>query len=1153
MYIDNIENNQIIYTQPVNQDNPSGYYIEKIVQNPFENANPNYIINQNEIINGSFYSSGFEANSLNELIQESVTSLAREINSHSLNADIELITDEMANLSLPESVGGLEAFHSNKHDNNIRENAFKAFEQIDEIIGTTISILDKNQLLEIEDILHALSLSYLNASYLTDYHSFDSLSNHIKKMNKEAQGVILSELKALGRLNELTLILKKHLVDLLNYLEFAKSKGYIQDFDIKKERLSYLIDLSEDFFQNIEKNQKNYLHEFFSDPNKSREQYLLQTIKALYANELKKIESCLSFLVRDLKILLNEPEKYSNDLNDPSLSFPSLKDKKVVIFTCSYGTGHKVTASAIKQQLDKVQAKSSIYDLSTGPLLGRDRIRQIFKTFGISYDDHLPNSVDLFNEILRNQLYFLMNTKDKIDLFIRKMLDISGKDGVAAAAGILNNSWEKTQIREILLLERPDHIITTYHMDLNPILEVTEELGIPILHIPTDYNMKCWEVFGQIPPSYPHFKSLVPNYGIEETYQSKEPLTENQIVDGVGIPLRMEFSSFLTQEEARIYRERHDIKDDEKVLYLSAGGNGQNLPHPEFLANSKTWDIPLRIEVIAGKNRQFVEHLQKNLKAQDGNPLLLKGKNPYVTIEIIANPDPGKKGTDQEFFISADEISRILDITDASIAKAGGLSVSELLFKGIPILFDQRKNPFSWELFNIEVAVNQKMGLSNFNLKYLEEDLKAILEIPKNRNENFFFEKSQEILCETIQSQIEIAEQDQGIVLRRGYLISNSKEDKEEIGQKERDKDESTSNHLPKEIDTSENYDKESHSSILTKPLQYENSGKGVVDTAINFVKNIFEALKPGKEKQLGVIASLAAQDISQMSQQELDEDWKLGSYFGEIKVITGNKEGERFKRCRQELASIGLKENDYTVFPGVNGADLDPAIWKRAYNWNPRDTIKEKQGRMGCFMAHYNAIKDSADRLKNARDNLEKLKKEPGVSRELIENAQAEIKKYSSVLIIEDNNGFGKVTGDHTATLEGSGKRMREILQELPDDWDMFYFIVMADDWGPSVVVSQNLLKLKYGVVTKCYAVNAKMYSTILKQFDNVLEKEKTIYPVDHVLASLQKSHKCYAPKYESIAYRFGSVSEVQQTIEIKNWQPAIVRMQKESFWNIF
>lgn len=1077
------------------------------------------------------------------------------------STDVDLIAEEMIKfLSLFSEETQAKWVHSNHEDDTVRQAALNVFRQINDIISTKKN--NSQYLQQIKAVLQGLAKTYRDNLFFIECHSFEYFSSLIEQIDSQALPDILEKLQAFGNLNSSIVSLKIHFEEILNYLENVRQTGGANNNREVVENIEPLVTIVQKFLRKIETKRQRNAKAFFSEfKEKSLAQEALQTLNSLYIHELNKLAHSLNLLHESFQSLEGKNSSNKDDTvlvelkDNQQMLLPNLKNKKFVIFTCSYGTGHKVTASAIQQTLKYAHAESVIYDLSTGALLGKDRWRQLFKTLGINYNDHPMTAVDVFNEILRNQWYFIVNTKDAIDLFIRNILDISGKDGVTPAIGVEKNSWERTQLRELLMLEKPDQIITTYHMDLNPIYEAAIELGIPILHVPTDYNMKFWEVFDKTRPAYSHFKTAVPNYEIEQTLNTKTPVAEDQLVEQIGIPLRSEFYSFLNEAEKLQFRHSRGINNDEKILFLSAGGNGQSLPHPQQLAHSTTWNIPTRILVIAGKNRDFVTHLQKNLTAQDGNPLLLKGKNAHVTIEIVANPDPSKVGTEAEFFIQADLLSKLLDISDASIAKAGGLSVAELLFKGVPILFDHRVNPFSWELFNIEVIVNQLMGISNFNLNELERDLQLVFQVPKEKNKHFYFEYSREFLCYALVDQMRAAEVDAAMAKRKQHFLV--------------DYTGAPINTVPLvHPSESDSHPQADASDPLSQRHPSDSSGVSA-PTASDLppfpVGNV-AGVGSKKDKKKTVfsfppssISSVAQQDLSQLSEHELDTDWNLGSYFGEIKVITGNPGSDRFKRCRQELAGVGLSEEDYTVFPGVNGSTLPPSIWQRADNWDNNDTDKQKQGRMGCFMAHYNAIKDSADRLKMARERLETLSSLPYANPELIQQAQADVVKYSSVLIIEDNNGFGRVTGDHEATLEGVGKKMRNTLKELPDNWDMFYFMTMADDWTPSFQVSPNLLRLNYGVLTKCYAVNAKMYPVILEHFEQLLQSNEKIHPVDHILAKLHHNYRCYAPKNEALTYRFGSASEVQnigQTVEIKNWQPSVNRIiaipfDIPPFWN--
>lgn len=640
--------------------------------------------------------------------------------------DLDCLTQEIANLlylTTNQELNINKLLRKPKYQNLV--SSIHIHEQIIRHLDSS-SYYDKKFILALKELLNSLSTVHLESSNIALFHSYKSLHVRLSKARPEHLNLTLQALRELNQLNSSTLLLEIYLNEFLVHLDALKANKLIQ------ERLNILLNKLESLSLQLQQQRQKASNLYFVQlKDKSVEEHLLQTIKALQINCLYPIEN----------LLIKLENRY--------------KKPQVIIFTCSYGTGHKVTAAAIQETLKSAKIDSIIIDLSTGALLGRDRIHKIFKVCGINYNDHPLNSVDVFNEILKNQFYSIINTKDSIDLFIRKMLDIHGKSGVAPRSSVYKNSWEKTQLRDLLLMQQPNHIITTYHMDLNPILEVAEELNLPLLHIPTDYNMKYDEVFGTTPTSYPHFRSLIPNSSVPATLTTQYPLPDKCFVQNIGIPLRTPFYQSLERKQAKTYRKKLNLKSNEKVLFLSTGGNGQHLPHPELLANSTTWNMPLRLEIIVGKNKEFVEYLQNKLVQVDNNPFLLRGQNPYVTVEIVVNPDPAARGTDREFYISANEISKIMDISDAAIAKAGGLSTAELLFKGIPILFDQRVRPFSWELFNIQVVTAAGRGLSNYNTKTLEQDLLHLLAIPKEIDCRFHFENGPEMLINTILEQIQ--------------------------------------------------------------------------------------------------------------------------------------------------------------------------------------------------------------------------------------------------------------------------------------------------------------------------------------------------------------------------------------------------------------
>lgn len=279
-----------------------------------------------------------------------------------------------------------------------------------------------------------------------------------------------------------------------------------------------------------------------------------------------------------------------------------------------------------------------------------------------------------------------------------------------------------------------------------------------------------------------------------------------------------------------------------------------------------------------------------------------------------------------------------------------------------------------------------------------------------------------------------------------------------------------------------------------------------------------------------------ATKELAELDDAYMDSHWNLLQYFGHIKVLSTDTKAKRFERFAEEMEKIG--NDDYEVVLGPQGETLDPALWSRMVNWDRQlsadDLKKRHQGQTGCYMAHYMAIKGTVDAYKNAQKELANLTPE---------EQSAKIKRLSSVLIIEDNNGFGRVTGPHSATLQGMGRQFRLAMQDLPENWDMFYFMAMLD----AKKFTDNLAQLKYGLVTKCYAINASIYDRIIEAFDI-----QELKPVDHVIASLHATSNSYVAT-PPLTYRFASKSLVGGDLGRKetaqNWQSHVNLQKSEAF----
>lgn len=267
-------------------------------------------------------------------------------------------------------------------------------------------------------------------------------------------------------------------------------------------------------------------------------------------------------------------------------------------------------------------------------------------------------------------------------------------------------------------------------------------------------------------------------------------------------------------------------------------------------------------------------------------------------------------------------------------------------------------------------------------------------------------------------------------------------------------------------------------------------------------------------------LSKLAASHLATMSAEEMDHNWKLNEFFGTIAVINLPQATARKEKMAKELHQIGT--TSYDIFPAIDGRkQLPPKIWtklKRQKQLGRVNSVKYDkrkirllyQGEAGCYMSHYKLIESVKIAFEEAMMELELA--HAFDDKVAIDLAQNKACKYSRLLILEDDGGFGFVNSDNrTVTKKGAGYLLRQALQELPDDWDMLYFIVCAS--APPVEYSDHLRRITRTLCTIAYGINYTMYATLVDLLKKIEDpKCKHVSPVDTEFSQIQKDHKVYA-----------------------------------------
>lgn len=283
----------------------------------------------------------------------------------------------------------------------------------------------------------------------------------------------------------------------------------------------------------------------------------------------------------------------------------------------------------------------------------------------------------------------------------------------------------------------------------------------------------------------------------------------------------------------------------------------------------------------------------------------------------------------------------------------------------------------------------------------------------------------------------------------------------------------------------------------------------------------------PQKEENSIIIPlrEMAQMHLATMSDKELDNNWKLHEFFETIAVINLPHAQKRLQNITQELHDIGT--DTFEVFRGIDGRkEVDPSIWNKfCRNLHNIDTSTEEgrcaiellhQGQAGCYLSHYQLIKKVKAFFESAQQEWIAAKANQDAA--AIRKAESHLRRYSRVLIFEDDGCFGFLQNDSKISKRGVGKVLRQALRTVPDNWDMIYFVVHASE--PTVRISSRLRKLNRTWALTAYAVNYPMYGPLVELLQKIEDPAITqVQPVDNEIGEIHHLHNVYAI-YPSVVY---------------------------------
>ncbi len=346
--------------------------------------------------------------------------------------------------------------------------------------------------------------------------------------------------------------------------------------------------------------------------------------------------------------------------------------KKILIFYGSYGGGHLSAAKSIKECIEKNYTDTDVVMLDCIEYVNKI----INKLTTKAYADMAKNAHWIWKQLYYN----------------------SEKNGALARIGNTVNRLMAIKLNKLFKNGAPDLIISThpFSSQMCAILKSKGKINSQIATILTDYAPhRQWLE----KPEYVNYFFVAHDGMVEDLV--KRGIDRNKIYS-TGIPLSNRFLAHYDKDG--ILKEFGLAKNKATVLFFAGGEYG--------FGKDTTFNI-LKTIIEEFDNLQVVAIAGKNVKMQAKFETLVKETDSEDTVKVLSYTN---------------KVPELMSISDIVISKPGGLTTTESLASGLPI-----------------IVINPIPGQEEENAEFLEQNGVGIW-LKKNDN---IKEKLREILSST--------------------------------------------------------------------------------------------------------------------------------------------------------------------------------------------------------------------------------------------------------------------------------------------------------------------------------------------------------------------------------------------------------------------
>lgn len=346
-----------------------------------------------------------------------------------------------------------------------------------------------------------------------------------------------------------------------------------------------------------------------------------------------------------------------------NISFFAECRSEILLFTCNYGSGHKMATQGIIESLPD-------YNIRAVDIYG-DPLRSLVPKL----------NEQLYNDMAKNECYRAMN-------FISKI----------APHTLL---WQRKNIEELLRAyiskQKPDMIISCIPLVNSMLLNVAKKFDIPLLVVATDIDISAFCFGFDSAEEGKKFQITIP-YN-DKSCNEKFPLLKNVFHYNFGYPTRRAFSEEIDESAREKIRAEYGIQKDENLILVMMGGNSAKASeiYAELLLSMNDKEL----DQIT-KNKIHLLCLCGDISLKENFSLMqkLNNKKPHPRIRIHGCPGTTKIA----------ELASLPELRTV-ISKPGGSTVNEMIKKRVPMVYHVNDTPLYWEKGNMEYGEERNYGV----------------------------------------------------------------------------------------------------------------------------------------------------------------------------------------------------------------------------------------------------------------------------------------------------------------------------------------------------------------------------------------------------------------------------------------------------------